>query len=138
VVPGTTEASPVTLTIGDTNSGTDYVFFSVNRGNVGTCTNTAGNGCIMSYNVTNPGTTGTLTVAGEQNYANDTGTGGCWPTSGIVIDNDSSTVGASQIYFIALNGAEAGNPSVGTSTACGTAAAAGTTIQGIQASQSAP
>jgi len=43
-----------TFTIQDavTTSGTDYVFFSVNRGTGSGCTNTAGNGCILSYNVT--------------------------------------------------------------------------------------
>ena len=43
-----------TATIGVTTTGTDYVFFSVNRGNKTGCTTTAGNGCILSYNVSTP------------------------------------------------------------------------------------
>jgi hypothetical protein len=123
-----------TVSGGVTNSGTDYVFFSVNQGAKGTCTGTAGNGCVMSYNVSNPST---AAFSGAQNYTN-VGTNGCWATSGIVIDNDASTAGASQIYLIGLNGAEAGNPSGATSSACSAGAASGTTIQGIQASQPAP
>jgi hypothetical protein len=124
-----------TVSGGVTNSGTDYVFFSVNQGAKGTCTGTAGNGCVMSYNVSNPST---AAFSGAQNYTN-VGTSGCWATGGLVIDNDDdSTGGASQIYLIGLNGAEAGNPSGATSSACSAGAASGTTIQGIQASQSAP
>jgi hypothetical protein len=119
----------------NSNTSTDYVFFSVNRGNVGSCATGAGNGCIMSYNVTNPAS---VTLSGEQNYPNPTGNG-CWATGGIVIDNDASLAsGASQIYFTSLNGAAAGNPSAQTSSACSAGAASGTTIQGIQAGQSAP
>ena len=117
-----------------TNSGTDYVFFSVNQGAKEGCTTTAGNGCIMSYNVSNPGTVSTPIAAvfsGAQNYPN-VGTIGCWATGGIVIDNDASTTGASEIYFTSLNGAEAVNP--------GSACSAGSpaTINAIQAEQNAP
>ncbi len=115
---------------------TDYVFFSVNRGVVGSCApGAAGNGCIMSYNVSSPTS---VTPSGEQSYPNPTGNG-CWATSGIVIDNASGTTGASQIYFVGLNGAAAGYPGTPTSSGssgCGTAIAA--TLQGIQASQPAP
>ena len=121
-----------TVSGGVTNAGTDYVFFSVNQGNKTGCTASAGNGCIMSYNVSNPAA---ITLAGAQNHTN-VGTNGCWPTSGIVVDNDATTTGASQIYFISLNGAAAGGAGGATSTACSTGAA--TTIDGIQASQSAP
>ncbi len=120
---------------GITTGGTDYVFFSVNQGNNANysgCTAGAGNGCIFSFNVNNPAA---VTVAGEQNYTN-VGTDGCWPTSGIVVDNDATTAGASQIYFISLDGATAGGASGATSSACTTGTA--TTIDGIQASQSAP
>ena len=37
-----------------TTAGIDYIFFSVYRGTVGVCTNGAGNGCLLSYNVKNP------------------------------------------------------------------------------------
>jgi hypothetical protein len=88
----------------------------------------------MSYNVSNPAA---ITLGGVQNYANDSGTNGCWATGGIVIDNDASTTGASQIYFTSLNGAEAGEPGTPTSsTYCGTGSPA--TINAVQASQSAP
>ena len=114
----------------------DFVFFSVNQGNHATyanCTNGAGNGCIFSFNVTSPTA---ISVAGEQNYTNVTGNG-CWATSGMVIDNDASaTGGGSQIYYFGMNGTTAGGPNGATSSAC--AAGAGTTINGIQASQAAP
>ena len=38
----------------ETTAGTDYVFFSVNRGAKTGCTNAAGNGCVLSYNINNP------------------------------------------------------------------------------------
>jgi hypothetical protein len=116
----------------NTNLGKDYVYFSVNRGAPTGCTTTAGNGCILSYSLS--GTTATLT--GEQNYGAPTGNG-CWATGGIVIDNDdTTTVGASQIYFIGLNGAAAGGPNGKTSSNCASSAAQ--TIDAVQASQSNP
>ncbi len=116
-----------------TTSGTDYIFFSVNRGNVAGCTNSSGNGCILSYNITNPASP---TLSGAQNIATPL-TPGCWATGGIAIDNsDTSTTGASQIYFVGLNGTEAGGPNGATSSNCGTST--GLTLNAVQASQSNP
>jgi hypothetical protein len=113
-------------------AGIDYVFFSVNRGNKTGCTNTAGHGCIMSYNINNPASP---TLAGAQDYTTPGGSG-CWATGGIVIDNDANTTGASQIYFIGLDGTAAGGPKGATSSHC--AASTGYTVDAIQAAQSAP
>jgi hypothetical protein len=46
------------------------------------------------------------------------------------------TTGASQIYFVNLNGADAGGPAGQTSTNCTAGTAA--TINGVQAAQSNP
>ncbi len=51
---GTVSSETLAIQGGQTTSGTDYVFFSVNRGTASGCTNAAGDGCILSYNVTNP------------------------------------------------------------------------------------
>ena len=114
--------------------GTDYVFFSVNQGTGTGCTSSAaGTGCIEAYNVNNP--TAPILVGG-QNYVTP-GTNGCWATGGIVIDNsDDSTGGAADIYFVDLNGADAGNPSGVLSSSC--TAGTALTIDAIQAQQSAP
>ena len=37
-----------------TTSGTDLLFFSVNQGTASGCTSTAGNGCILAYDITDP------------------------------------------------------------------------------------
>src|SRR5208282_6023757 len=91
----------------------DYLFFSVYHSGKGGCTNSGGNGCILSYNISDPagvGISGTgLNVTAEANP-------GCWATSGIEIDNSSTTTGASQIYFVNLNGNGAGGPTSGTYT----------------------
>jgi hypothetical protein len=121
---------------GQTTSGTDYVFFSVNRSTRSGCTNGAGDGCILSYNVSNP-----TAVALSGNGLNVTtpGTNGCWATGGLIIDNsDTTTTGASQIYFINLNGNAAGGPTGTTQTSSGCTAGTGNTILATQASQSSP
>lgn len=118
-----------------TTAGNDYLFFSVNQGTgTGTdCKPTAGNGCIRSYNISTPGS---VTFVGDENYATP-GTNGCWATGGIVIDNSATNLtGAQQIYFVALNGTEAGGPNGATSSNCTTSA--GPTLDAIQASQSSP
>ncbi|MGD0911741.1 MAG: hypothetical protein ABR928_07590 [Terracidiphilus sp.] len=117
----------------ETTSGTDYVFFSVNQGDVGGCTTTAGNGCILAYNVTNPAA---IAIAGTGLNVTETSSPGCWATGGIVIDNDAASTGASQIYFVNLDGAGAGGPNGATSSNCTTGAA--TTIDAVQAKQSSP
>lgn len=119
-----------------TTTGTDYLFFSVYHSGKGGCTNFGGNGCILSYNISNPAgvvISGTgLNVTAEANP-------GCWATSGIEIDNSSTTTGASQIYFVNLNGNGAGGPTSGTYTSgnCGGNSVANT-IRAVQASQASP
>jgi hypothetical protein len=119
-----------------TNAGTDYVFFSVNRGTANGCTNTAGNGCVLSYNVTNPAS---VSLSGTGLNVATPGGNGCWPTGGLVVDNSVPTgtlAGASQTYFIGLGGNVAGG-SIGTTSAnCGATTAG--TISATQASQSNP
>jgi hypothetical protein len=117
-----------------TTSGTDYVFFSVNQGAKTGCTTSAGHGCILSYNVSNPAK---VVLAGSGLPVTTPASPGCWATGGIVIDNyDTVMTGASQIYFVNLNGAVAGGPSGATSSAC--AAGTSPTINAVQASQSNP
>jgi hypothetical protein len=118
---------------GQTTSGTDYVFFSVNRGAKTGCTNSAGDGCILSYNVSNPTA---VSLSGSGLNVTTPGTNGCWATGGLIIDNsDPNTTGAEQIYFINLNGAAAGGVSGATSSNCTTGTA---TINATQASQASP
>jgi hypothetical protein len=121
--------SNVALTIGATTSGADYVFFSVNNGAKTGCTSGAGNGCVLSYNVSLPSS---VAEAGSGLNVMTPGTNGCWATGGLIIDNSATTpTGASQIYFLNLNGITAGNL-----TAC--TAAGGTATNATQAAQSNP
>ncbi len=119
-------------------AGVDYVFFSVNRGQVGSCTDTAGNGCILSYNVTTPTA---VAISGSGLGVKTPSAGnGCWATGGIVIDNSVQTgilAGASEIYGVELNGSAAGTPSAMATANCG-GSVASTTIVGVQASQASP
>lgn len=111
--------SPITEFL---NGSTDQMFLSV-AGSAVTgapidCPSATG--CIMSFDITNPLTWGTL----KGTAATATVTGG---TSGIIIDNSSSAGGASQVYFTPLSDQPCtGNGSVG----------AGTGGCAIQASQS--
>jgi hypothetical protein len=128
-----TTGAPCGTGVTCTSTGTDYIFFSVNRGAKTGCTTTAGNGCIMSYNVSNPGS-----ISQSSSGLNITtpGTSGCWATGGTVIDTSSTTLsGTSQIYFVNLNGSVAGGPNGATSTNC---TPAGVAINAVQASQSNP
>jgi hypothetical protein len=129
----TAGATGVTATIGVTNSGTDYVFFSLNRGNKTGCTEAAGHGCILSYNISNPTS---VSQSGSGLDVATPGTNGCWATGGIIIDNLSAAPGASQIYFANLNGSTAGGPTGATSGNCTAASGAG--INAVQASQASP
>ncbi len=127
--------SACTANATQTTAGTDYVFFSVNRGNVGGCTNTAGNGCVLSYNVS----TTTVGEAGTGLNVTTPGGAGCWPTGGIVIDNSvpaGTLAGASQIYFIGLGANTAGGSTGVTSANCAPTTAG--TISATQALQSSP
>jgi len=118
-----------------TTSGTDYLFFSVNRGTKTGCTNAAGHGCILSYNISNPNS---VSQAGNGLNVATPGTNGCWATGGIAIDNSAATTGASQIYFVNLNGAAAGGAGGGTPTSSNCTAGAAPTIDATQAQQSSP
>jgi hypothetical protein len=129
--PGTAAACALNSGGTATTTGTDYVFFSVNRGNKTGCTNTATNGCVLAYNVSTPTS---ISEAGSGLNLTTPGTYGCWATGAMVIDNGVPTgnlAGASQIYFVGLNGAS--------SAATGTGCTSGTAnLNGTQASQSSP
>jgi hypothetical protein len=116
-----------------TTAGTDYIFFSVYRGTVAGCTNSAGNGCVLSYNVSNPAA---VALSGSGLNVTTPGGNGCWPTGGIVIDNSSTLAGASQIYFIGLGGNAAGGSTGTTSNNCDAGTAG--TMSATQASQASP
>ncbi len=121
-----------------TTAGADYVFFSVNRGTQTGCTNAAGNGCVLSYNVSNPAA---VTLSGTGlNVTAPSGTG-CWATGGIVVDNSvpaGTLPGASQIYFVGLGSNTAGGPTGTTKTSTNCANGTASTISATQASQSNP
>jgi hypothetical protein len=125
-------ASACTANATQTTAGTDYVFFSVNRGNKTGCTTAAGNGCVLSYNVT----TTTVTQSNSGLNVTTPAGNGCWPTGGIVIDNSSALAGASQTYFIGLGTNAAGGSTGSTSANC--AATTANTVSATQASQSNP
>jgi hypothetical protein len=56
-----------------------------------------------------------------------------------MIDNSGTTTGASQIYFLNLNGIAAGGPVAGTKTSSNcTSGTATNVINAVQASQAAP
>jgi hypothetical protein len=118
-----------------TTTGNDYVFFSVNRGNVGGCATGAGNGCVLSYNVSNPAA---VAISNTGLNVTTPGTNGCWATSGLVVDNSSTLAGASQTYFIGLGSNAAGGPTGSTKTSIQCSAGTATTIGATQASQLNP
>ncbi len=131
-------ASACTANTTQTTAGTDYIFFSVNRGAVSGCTNATGNGCILSYNVTNPSA---IALSGTGLNVTTPGTNGCWATGGIVVDNSVPTgtlAGASQTYFIGLGSNAAGGPTLGTKTSTNCTAGTAGTIAATQTSQSNP
>jgi len=79
-----------------TTSGTDYLFFSVYQGALSGCMNSSGHGCVMSFNITTPGSP---SLAGALDETAPT-TVPLHATGGIVIDNAlSSPTGTSNIYF---------------------------------------
>lgn len=127
----TAAGSGVSLTIGVTSTGTDYLFFSVNRGTATNCTSsTNGNGCVASYNASYPGS---VPVVGGFNITPITS--GCWATGGMIIDNgvaSGTEAGASQIYYVNLNTNGAGNNSA-VSTSC--TAGSVSIINGVQLAQ---
>lgn len=89
------DCSPITEFM---NGAADRMFLSVTGSAVaGTPINcTAGSGCVLSFDITNPSSWGPST--GTAATATVTGGG----TSGIIIDNSSSAGGASQVYFTPL------------------------------------
>jgi hypothetical protein len=118
-----------------TTAGTDYIFFSVSRGTKGGCTTTAGNGCVLSYVVSNPAA---VALSGSGLNVTTPAGNGCWATGGIVIDNGSVMAGASQTYFVGLGTNTAGGPTGTTQTSAGCQAGTASTISATQASQLSP
>jgi hypothetical protein len=124
-----TSCSPVTEFWGSDGGTDDYIFLSVeNFGSLAACTGS----CLYNFVV---GTGGTAVTAGTE-HTPTTATAGFGlaspsNTSGTIIDNLSSTAGASQIYFIGepAAGACGGNGVTGNSTG---------TYCAMQASQTAP
>lgn len=108
--------SPVTEIL---NGSTDYIFTSASgHNNLSTsgCATGAGNACVYSWTTTSAlggsaSPTAGLLVAGG--------------TSGIIIDNTSTTTGASQIYFSTLG-------TTGTCTTSGTLTSGGCAVQASQ------
>jgi hypothetical protein len=99
---------PGTVTIGVTTSGHDYIFLSAYEGHATGCTATAGHGCVLAYEVSTPPTANSTTFTAtpqaylDENYGS---TFSCFVTGAIVVDNAISTeVGASEIYFLGLDG----------------------------------
>ena len=105
----------------NSGAGADYLLLSAYQGFQTGCTDAATSGCVMSFDVTNPSNWGTgLAPLGTFNVPSPaTAT----VTSGISVDNAAATAGASQMYFLTQNPAEA--------TPC-------TGICAVQLSQSAP
>ncbi|HLJ76409.1 MAG TPA: hypothetical protein VKT75_03305 [Acidobacteriaceae bacterium] len=117
---------------GQTTSGTDTIYFGINQGSASAChSSTAGAGCVVAYNISNPASPALTGYIAYSFPGEDTGTGviGCWGTSSIVIDNASTSTGASEVYYMYLGG---NSPPAGTS---GCAAASGNTVRAIQAAQ---
>ena len=115
--------SPVTEIFGSGGTTDDYIFLSVtangNVGDGGTCTGA----CLYNFLVSTNGTSTTVPTAATAGLAT---TGG---SSGIIMDNISTTSGASQIYFSSL----ASETCVGNGTT-----GSGTGGCAVQASQAAP
>jgi len=112
--------SPVTEIFGSSGTTDDYIFLSVTaNGNLAAC---AGD-CLYNFLVSTNGTSTTVPSAATAGLAT---TGG---SSGVIMDNISTTTGASQIYFSSLsNETCAGNGTTGN----------GTGGCAVQASQAAP
>ena len=124
-------ASPCVSDGTSTTSGTDRLFLSLNRASFSGCNNSAGNGCVLAFDIS----TTTVTFSGGLPVITP-GTNGCWASGAIVIDNSDTTTGASQIYFFNQNGAAAGGPNGPTSSNC--TVGTPTSVNAVQASQSNP
>jgi hypothetical protein len=113
--------------------GQDDLLFSNFAGTQTGCTNSTANGCVMSWDITSAASfstsktpLGTLNVA-SQNLTTASATNPAAVTSGIIIDNNGTAGGESQMYFLTQDNVNA---------ACVTGGANG--ICAIQVSQSAP
>ena len=125
-----------------TTAGTDRIYFSVDRvaATTGACTASSGSGCLLGYSITTPTAALTATSPVGSSLFMTEGTPGCWVTSGIVIDNSvpaGTQVGASELYFLALNGNSAGGSGANTSGSCASVTTTATPSF-LQESQSAP
>lgn len=109
-----------------TTSGFDSIYFSMFHSGVGSCSASSGHGCVLAYNVSNPSS---ITNSGSLGIT-ATASPGCWTTSAFIIDNSSASTGASQVYFVNLDG----NTPAGRSTNCATAVTTDT-IDATQAAQ---
>jgi hypothetical protein len=116
-----------------TTAGTDRLFFSLNRATFTGCNNSAGNGCVLAFDISTP--LSSITFLGGLPVVTP-GTNGCWASGGIIIDNAAASAGASQIYFFNQNGGAAGGPNGPTSSNC--TAGSPTSVNAVQASQSNP
>lgn len=130
--------NPCVTNATETTSGTDYIFFSVSRGTPSGCNTAAGNGCVLSYNVSNPAA---IVLAGTALNVTTPAGKGCWPSGGFVVDNSvpgGTLAGASQIYFVGLGTNTAGGPTGTTQTSANCVAGTAGTMSATQASQSSP
>ncbi len=119
---------------GVTGTGQDYLMFSNFAGTQTGCTNSTANGCVMSFNITTATGFGTGTTPlaamniASQNLTTASATNPAAVTSGIIVDNNGTAGGESQMYFLTQDNSAA--------TACVTGGANG--ICAIQVSQSNP
>lgn len=114
--------------------GTDFIFFSAYRGNLGSCSTVGSSqGCIFAFNVTTP-TSVSLSSSALITFPGGAGEAGCWGTSAFIIDNSSTSTGASQVYFTNFNG---NYPSAGTANCASSSSTTTNTLDATQDSQSA-
>jgi hypothetical protein len=95
--------SPVTEFYNSSTS-TDYVFLSVFEGYPSPCIDEPTDGCVLSYDVTNPADFSTTLLPGG--VLNVSVPGFAAPTGGIIVDNAATNLpggGESQIYFVTQN-----------------------------------
>lgn len=122
---------------GATTTGTDTIYFLTYHvdnggfpGTIGNCTGSSGNGCLLAYDVNTPGS---QTLSGSVNYPfpGASANNGCWGAGGVVVDNDSTDTGSSQVYFSYFGG---NTPSTVPST-CTVGAVTSNTPDAIQLDQ---
>lgn len=124
--------NPCVVSNGQTTEGNDYVFFSGNFDTFTTSGGTAcsGSGCAVSWLVNNPYDVSFYPEADM--FLNFPATGySCYGTGAFVIDNASTEIGTSNVYFVNMNGNTAAGDFVGLCSREG-----GNTVQAVQASQS--